>query len=96
MLQLAKKLRDERRAETTAHESRIDIGKPEDGKPRRGIYRLEGNLLTICYDGSGEGRPETFVVNKPSESLIILKPGFVIIGPTPSSAINKPEDPNPN
>jgi hypothetical protein len=42
---------------------------------RKGIYQLKGNILTICYDEAGGGRPETFADNKPSESLIILRPG---------------------
>jgi uncharacterized protein (TIGR03067 family) len=70
--------RDERRAETTAQESRIDIeAAPGYGKVRRGIYRLKGDILTICYDESGRGRPETFANNKPSESLIILRRGGI-------------------
>src|SRR3954470_11549862 len=51
--------RDERRAGTSALESRIDLGAaPADGKGRRGIYRLKDDILTICCDESGQGRPE--------------------------------------
>jgi hypothetical protein len=94
MLREAEKLRDERRAETNAQESQIDMGvAPGDGKAKRGIYRRKGNLLAICYDESDGGRPETFSVNKPSEGLIILQPGReVIVGTVPPSAIRKEDD----
>jgi RNA polymerase sigma factor (sigma-70 family) len=46
---------------------------PVGGKALRGIYRLKGDILTICYDESDRGRPETFAANKPSECLIILR-----------------------
>ena len=46
---------------------------PGRGKALRGIYQLKGDILTICYDKSDRGRPETFAANKPSECLIILR-----------------------
>jgi RNA polymerase sigma factor (sigma-70 family) len=39
----------------------------------RGIYRLQGNILSICYDESETGRPQTFDDNKQSENIIILQ-----------------------
>jgi RNA polymerase sigma factor (sigma-70 family) len=52
----------------------IDMkGGPDGGKLRRGIYRLKADILTVCYDGPGAGRPETFAGDRPSESLIVLR-----------------------
>jgi RNA polymerase sigma factor (sigma-70 family) len=85
-LQTTYKRLDARWAETTIVESQIDIeAAPDDGKARRGIYRLRGDILTICYDASDQGRPETFVDTKPSESLLILRRGLggVALQPLP-------------
>jgi RNA polymerase sigma-70 factor (ECF subfamily) len=42
-------------------------------KVLRGIYRLQGNILSICYDKSETGRPQTFDDDKESENIIILQ-----------------------
>ncbi|WP_083671110.1 sigma-70 family RNA polymerase sigma factor [Singulisphaera sp. GP187] len=82
VLRNTERRRDERQAETTAQESQIDIeAAPGGGTVWRGIYRLKGGILTICYD-SGGGRPETFAGNKPSERLIILIQRPAMIGVT--------------
>jgi len=44
-----------------------------DGKDLRGIYRLKGDILTICYGGPDGGRPKTFTSDGPSESLVVLR-----------------------
>ncbi len=73
-LRNAERRLDERRAAGSAEESRIDLEfGPGGGKALRGIYRLHGDILTICYDEADRGRPETFADNKPSEHLIILR-----------------------
>ncbi len=54
------------------------------GKARRGIYRIKDDILTICYDESDRGRPETLADNKPSECLIILRRVPPVSAPVPS------------
>ncbi|APW61702.1 sigma-70 family RNA polymerase sigma factor [Paludisphaera borealis] len=72
-LRNTQKRRDQRWAETTAQISQIDIAaSPKNGKVRLGIYRIKDDVLTICYDESDHGRPETFADVKPSQRLIIL------------------------
>ncbi len=52
----------------------IDMkGGPGDGKELRGVYRLKGDVLTICFGGPDGGRPVTFACGGPSESLIVLR-----------------------
>ena len=73
-LQDAMVRRNERKAEGRARESRIDMeGGPGGGRALRGIYRLNGDVLTICYDDADRGRPETFADNTPSACLLILR-----------------------
>lgn len=43
------------------------------GKALRGIYRLKGDILTICYGGPDGERPKTFACDEASESLIVLR-----------------------
>jgi uncharacterized protein (TIGR03067 family) len=50
---------------------------PEDDEPRRGIYRLWGDTLTICDDEPGEARPKAFDGEK--HALWVFKRG----GPRP-------------
>jgi uncharacterized protein (TIGR03067 family) len=33
---------------------------PDAGKPQRGIYEFDGELLKICFSAPGEGRPAEF------------------------------------
>ena len=61
-----------------------------DGKALRGIYRLKGEILTICYGGPDGGRPKTFACDGPSESLIILRQDRPERSPLP-----QPGDPPP-
>ena len=45
-----------------------------DGTPRRGIYRLEGDTLTICLAGLGKDRPTTFETKKDDgRSLLVYQ-----------------------
>jgi uncharacterized protein (TIGR03067 family) len=44
-----------------------------DGKALRGIYRLNGDILTICYGRPDGARPKTFACDGPPESLIGLR-----------------------
>jgi RNA polymerase sigma factor (sigma-70 family) len=46
---------------------------PAGGRSLKGIYRLGGDVLTICYEDAERGRPETFAAGKPSEGLLILR-----------------------
>jgi uncharacterized protein (TIGR03067 family) len=68
----------------------IDMKAAAGGKVLRGIYRLKGDILTICYDASDRGRPETFADKKPSESLIILRRREV---PSELEAVPRPAGP---
>jgi uncharacterized protein (TIGR03067 family) len=43
----------------------------EDGTPRRGIYTLEGETLTICIAGLGKARPTAFAT-QPGDGLSLL------------------------
>ncbi len=65
---------------------------PAGGKALRGIYRLKGDILTICYDDSDRMRPATFADNKVSEGLIILRRVPPESAPAPPS---RPGDPLP-
>ena len=51
----------------------IDMKTSGDGKVLRGIYRLKGDVLTICYGGPDGARPRTFTCDGPSDSLIVLR-----------------------
>ncbi len=73
-VQNAERRRFERKAAGSADESRIDMeAGPGERKALRGIYRLKGDILTICYDEADGVRPETFATNKPSVRLVILR-----------------------
>ena len=76
VLRIARRRRDERIVRTNAQESRINIeGAAQNEKTRRGIYKRTFDLLSICYDASGDGRPETFAANRPSETFVIMRKG---------------------
>jgi uncharacterized protein (TIGR03067 family) len=36
------------------------VGGPTAGRNFQGIYKLEGDTLTLCYTGAGQPRPTTF------------------------------------
>jgi RNA polymerase sigma factor (sigma-70 family) len=73
----AERQRDEGKTAGRSDESWIDTeAGPGAGKALRGIYRLKGDLLTICYDEADRGRPETFAADKPTETLVILRRGI--------------------
>jgi hypothetical protein len=40
----------------------------------RGIYRVAGENLVICYDSDQGVRPTSFAAAKPTETLLILRP----------------------
>jgi uncharacterized protein (TIGR03067 family) len=44
----------------------IPDGGPKRGERLLGIYKLEGDILTICVAGSGQARPEEFKAGKGS------------------------------
>jgi uncharacterized protein (TIGR03067 family) len=91
----AERRRDERKANGSAEESRIDMeAGPGGGKALRGIYQLKDDILTICYDEADRGRPETFAINKPSERLIILGRRRSAPAPHPGGPLPKPTGPD--
>jgi uncharacterized protein (TIGR03067 family) len=45
-----------------------------DGRPRRGIYKLEGDTLTICMAGIGKERPKEFATKRgDGVSLVVYR-----------------------
>lgn len=48
---------------------------PEAGKPRQGIYRLEGKLLTVCLAYPGLPRPTAFVAQANVQQLRVYRRG---------------------
>ena len=45
---------------------------PRKGKTSLGIYRVDGDILTLCFDDSGKMRPKEFV-SKPGSGLDLRK-----------------------
>jgi uncharacterized protein (TIGR03067 family) len=50
----------------------IDIGGP-DGGARVGVYKMEGDTLTICDAPDAVGRPSGFTGDGPLQRLIVLR-----------------------
>lgn len=50
---------------------RVDLYDAETGEARLGIYKLDGDTLTICYREPGEGRPSDF--HDREQWLLVLK-----------------------
>jgi uncharacterized protein (TIGR03067 family) len=48
---------------------------PDAGKPRQGIYRLEGKLLTICLAYPGHPRPTAFLAQADVQQLRVYRRG---------------------
>jgi uncharacterized protein (TIGR03067 family) len=63
---------------------------PGDDTERKGIYRIKGNVLTICFGGPDGKRPESYACDGPSESLIVLR----VERPAPAPILG-PGDPLP-
>jgi uncharacterized protein (TIGR03067 family) len=47
----------------------------ETGKPRPGIYRLEGNVLTVCLAYPGHPRPTAFVAQPEVQQVRVYRRG---------------------
>jgi uncharacterized protein (TIGR03067 family) len=47
-----------------------DLALPTGTKRRPGIYQLDGDRLTLCYDNKGKQRPSTF--ESPAGSSLVL------------------------
>lgn len=48
----------------------VDITDGPKGRPMRGIYKVEGDTLTLCLSGDDEDRPKAF--DAPAGSRVIL------------------------
>jgi uncharacterized protein (TIGR03067 family) len=48
---------------------------PDAGKPRQGIYRLEGKILTVCLAYPGHPRPTTFVAQPDVLQVLVYRRG---------------------
>jgi uncharacterized protein (TIGR03067 family) len=46
---------------------------PDAGKPRPGIYRLEGKTLTICLACPGQPRPTSFIPQPDSQQVLVYR-----------------------
>jgi uncharacterized protein (TIGR03067 family) len=52
----------------------IDLTNAESRRTRRGIYRLEGDVLTLCLSAAGEAeRPASFELKRGCENLLVLR-----------------------
>jgi uncharacterized protein (TIGR03067 family) len=52
----------------------VRVGGPGKEQPAKGIYRLKGDVLTVCHSRPGEDRPKDFTAEKGSgNALIVLK-----------------------
>lgn len=50
----------------------IDILGEKNTKPEKGIYKLEGDTLTLCASESGGDRPTEFVSRSGTSSMILV------------------------
>ena len=46
---------------------------PAKGKTLKGIYKFEGDTLTLCYGGFGKDRPSEFASKAGSGSILIVQ-----------------------
>jgi uncharacterized protein (TIGR03067 family) len=46
---------------------------PAKGKTLKGIYKFEGDTLTVCYGGFGKDRPSEFASKAGSESILAVQ-----------------------
>jgi len=59
----------------------IDLEGPFAGRTLRAIFELDGDMLTVCYDLDGSGRPESM---QPHEGVILLMITYARASPSRS------------
>jgi uncharacterized protein (TIGR03067 family) len=72
----------------------IALEGPRKDKPQQGIYRLDGNILQLCLDLSGRGRPSEFDTKpRSAHRLIVLRRPKPARKPIETPAHNAPPNP---
>jgi uncharacterized protein (TIGR03067 family) len=46
---------------------------PQKGMTMKGIYKLDGDTMTVCYDAGGTTRPKAFESKEATQLLIVYK-----------------------
>ena len=59
------------KADTTKAPAELDVSDGPKGKPVRGIFKVEGNTLTVCLVEGDADRPSTFESPPGSKAILI-------------------------